>query len=162
WASGLIWGGNLTLTAGGGIGSDTTHSLKIDSGRLAPGASAPEVPLNVTATANGAVYLEETAGDLWLNQLITTGAAWVKVDSGSLYDANTTEVRDDRDYDTLKAGLWSELNLTSSSRVTDAINGFVAGHESEYASYWNYRIAQGAQDQVGLNAGETYYVIVVD
>jgi hypothetical protein len=99
WFPGLVSGGSLDFVAkAGGIGNSDAHPLALDSGIVPSGVTLPDGSLTVTATANGDVYLREVNGDLWLNRLETTGTAWIHVPTGSLYDANTEQIRDERRY----------------------------------------------------------------
>jgi len=144
---GLVSGGSLVLTAReGGIGNSADLPLVLDSGVLAAGATTAEGSLAVTVSANGDVFLKEQDGDLWLNELVTTGKAWIWVPNGSLYDANMAQTRDDRTYETLKNGVWSDLQLTDSTgaqeKIANTINSYASQKEREYHTYWLYRNLQ--------------------
>jgi hypothetical protein len=144
---GLVKGGRIRLYAdGGGIGQGTTRPLVVDSGVLPAGAPTISVPLDVIVRATGDVYLREKAGDLWLYELHTTGSAWIHVPHGSLFDANTTQVRDERTYAQLRDGLWSALQLTEGTgalaKIEETIAAFAANRQNEYRSYWLFRATQ--------------------
>ncbi|MGB8167439.1 MAG: hypothetical protein WCF18_08100, partial [Chthoniobacteraceae bacterium] len=153
WAAGKVSGGRIGITAdGGGIGSDTSHPLALDSG-VGAGTTAVTGALDVTLNAKGDVFIKESSGDLLLNQLITTGNAWISVPTGSLIDANSTKVRDERTYNQLKAGVWGDLQLTNytkdasgtlvytgaaDAKIAETIATFEAGKQSEYRTFWQF------------------------
>jgi hypothetical protein len=150
WHAGLVSGGSISLIAeGGGIGNGdgtTAPSLVVDSGVLAPGAMATTAQASVSATAAGDVYLTEQSGDLWVDQISTTGDVWIDVPDGDLLDANSFQIRDERTYNELKEGIWADLQLTDSTgaqtKIDDTRDSYRAIKEQEYRSYWTYRSQQ--------------------
>ena len=116
---------------------------------------------DLTASANGAAYLKQTTGDLWLNQLTTNGnSAWIWV-AGSLYDANTTAVRDDRTADQLRSGVWGSLSLTgttgAAAKQQAVVDSYVTEKEGEYRQFWEYKALVTGGGEVPLTAAETDY-----
>ncbi|BCS96179.1 hypothetical protein DSLASN_18110 [Desulfoluna limicola] len=171
WHAGVVAGGSIQLTAeGGGIGhgdGSTAPPLVINSGLLPAGAKATLVPGSVSATAAGDIYLQELDGDLWVDQIMTTGNVWIGVVNGDLLDANTMQERDERTYNELKEGVWADLQLTGDSGAQEKIDATLDSYRSikqqEYRSYWTYRSQQpdsAAYDgdfQVSLSESEEAY-----
>lgn len=79
------------------------------------------------------------------------------MDAGSLIDADYVTVKDQRAYDELKNGVWSDLQLTTGTGVQDKINALLSGYESgmrqEYDTYWRLR-GQFDGSTVKLTASE--------
>ncbi|TFH17573.1 MAG: hypothetical protein E4H02_02555, partial [Lentisphaerales bacterium] len=150
WYTGSISGGAIRLVAGsGGVGNGpgtaAAPAMLIDSGVVPAGGRQTVIPPSVYIQASGNVFIHETAGDLWIDQLITTGSAWIRVSSGSLLDANTEQVRDERTYDELKNGVWADLNLVGAdaeAKRDATILSFESQKEREYHTYWQYRYSQ--------------------
>ena len=96
--------------------------------------------------ANGDVYITELSGDLWLDELLTSGGnAWVQVQDGRLLDANLVEERDERTYAQLAGGLWKSLALIgpdADAKLQAQKDAFARGQEGEYRQYWLWRDAQ--------------------
>ncbi len=166
WLPGLVSGGALSLTAqNGGVGESTANPIQTDSGVGLVNPSGPEAFNDkVTVTAQNDVFLKETSGDLYLNQVTTGGNVWISVPNGGLIDANKTQTIDERKRQELLDTVWSDLQLTDSTGAQDKIqntkDAFAATKEREYATYWKYRTQQANADQVGLADGATYYVVV--
>jgi Ca2+-binding RTX toxin-like protein len=161
WAPGFIRGADVTIDAGAGLASISqplsVHATGIDG---------------LSITAVGDVFIKDVIGDLRLNKLDTTGAAWISVTNGSLIDTNSEATRDDRAYEELAGGLWKNLQLTNETRETvvdvdgvvsytgnmvytgyadqkiaQNIRTFEAGKEAEYQTYWVFA------DIAAANAG---------
>jgi len=135
----LVKGGSVTLTAnGGGIGAGG-RTVVLDSGMT--------LSDKVTATATGDISLKETVGDLRLYQATSSsGDVTLKIVEGSLINANTNVVRDDRTYDELANGLWTNMQLTAATGAQGKVDAILASYqalkESEYRTYWQYRASQ--------------------
>ena len=157
--NGVIRGGIVTLTATkAGLGTSTSAPLLLDVGYNFSGSVGLG---DLTASANGAAYLKQTTGDLWLNQLTTNGnSAWIWV-AGSLYDANTTAVRDDRTADQLRSGVWGSLSLTgttgAAAKQTAVVASYVTEKEGEYRQFWQYKALLTVSGEVPLTAAEIDY-----
>ena len=165
WYQGLVSGGSIKLEAGtGGIGTSALHPLALDSGIVPAGVTVPDGSLAVTARALGDVYLREVAGDLWLNQLVTTGAARIEVPYGGLYDANTERIVDERSRDILLGTVWADLQLTDTTggntKEAKAIESLVLAKQFEYKTYWDSRIRRVDTDHMGLADNQTYYLVI--
>uniref|UniRef100_UPI0013E0E35E hypothetical protein n=1 Tax=Pseudomonas viridiflava TaxID=33069 RepID=UPI0013E0E35E len=63
------------------------------------------------AVAGGDIYVEETSGDLWLDQVLAGGNIGIKVRNGDLLDGNTTVSYDERKLSEMQA-LWNSMGLT--------------------------------------------------
>ena len=159
-------GGAVTLTALlGGVGSSGAY-LRTDVG--------DPITNKLTISATGTVYIEETAGNLNIGSIVTTGDAYVKVNAGGIVDANTTEVRDERTYNELRGGAWKDLALTNeaanpadnaSTKIQESKDSLAALKDQEYQTYWSYRNSQphaplSVTGTAPLTAGATYYLIV--
>ncbi|MEZ0274283.1 MAG: beta strand repeat-containing protein, partial [Roseimicrobium sp.] len=173
WYGGTVTGGKLNLTAlAGGVGMDTTRPIVINSGVLPVGATATEV-LDVTVSAKGNVFLRESSGNLLINQVITTGTVWIRVDSGSLIDANSTRVRDERSYNALRSGVWGSLALTNytkdangnlvytgaaEAKILALISAYESGKQQEYRTFWQFHASYNVTaDKVFLTPTELAY-----
>jgi len=161
YTSGLVQGGNVTLTANGIIGLSSDHPIQLDSSMLPAGQTKVANNTKVNVTGKGNIFLEEIAGDLWLEQLTTDGDVWIKIDDGSLIDANKYAERDERTYDELYNGIWSDLQLTSetgaATKIANLIASFEAVRTSEYNSYWQYKNSLDAGGHVTLTTVENDY-----
>lgn len=166
WYTGQVTGGSITLSAdGGAIGNGASRPLQIDSNRV-----AGSINETVTATAADDIHLRETLGDLYLHSATSAGGTvWIEVPNGALLDANDTAIRDDRAYDELLNGVWTNLRLTAgtgaSDRLAETVSSYEATLEQEYQTYWSYRQQQPAApiatlDTADLVPGQSYYVIV--
>ena len=142
---GLVSGGGINLVAeNGGIGSSTTHPLVVDT-PLAVNQK-PQLQDKLNGSAHGNVFLQEKSGDLRIDTLTTTGDVWINVPDGSLIDANSNQIRDERTVAALEAGVWADLQLTTGTgydqKVTDTINAYISAKTGDYNTYWAYRHAQ--------------------
>ena len=136
-ASNLITGGNVTIHAGGIVGTPTTN-LRFDVGQ----ASADQLTLN----AAGDVYIEQVAGsnsavpnNLQLFALDTTGQADITIDDGSLVNVNNNVHIDPRTVTQLEQGVWAELQLTGTAalqKVQDTLNEYQESQAQQYQAYW--------------------------
>jgi hypothetical protein len=142
---GQVSGEAVTLDAGGATAqSDGTSPFPGVIGEpgspivIASGQSMPAGDVNLRA--KGSVYVEENGGDMWLNSLLATGGdAWVKVDNGSLYDANTTVFTDPRTYAQLSQTVYASLQLTNPNVASEQEDSFATGKEQDYTAYWQYK-----------------------
>src|SRR6185295_3019175 len=119
----------VTRAGSGGVGIGESAPLVLDSN------SAGVVNGKVNVIAGGSVYIKEKAGDVY-----------IEVTNGNLLDANLVQTRDERTYEELKGGVWSDLSLTrdlgAQTKIDNARITFRSLKESEYQSYWNYRNQQ--------------------
>jgi hypothetical protein len=132
----------------------------LDSSYIPTGTkSTNNTKVNVTATGN--VYLEEKDGNLNLEKLITAGDSWIKIDNGSLIDANKYAERDERTYEELLNGVWSDLQLTAgtgaSTKISDTLASMAAVKTQEYKTYWTYTNSLDGSGKVTLSTVETDY-----
>ncbi|WP_295882586.1 calcium-binding protein [uncultured Thiohalocapsa sp.] len=169
WLAGRVEGGSVTLDAGaGGIGTSTARPLLLDSNN-ANVPIGPSIDERVNVTAAGDIFLREVVGDLRLESAIASGGdVWLDVPAGSLVDANDSAVRDERSYNELLNGLWTDMRLTAGTGATDRINDTLESwtqlREQEYQTYWEYRQRQPAAplataETAPLEAGREYFVI---
>jgi hypothetical protein len=130
----------LKQSGAGGIGNSAAVPLVIDSGAFGV------VDAKVNAIAGGDVFLREEAGDLRVETISTGDEVFVEVPGGNLLDANTTETRDERTYEELKGGVWTDLSLTRDLGALDKIEAarvtLRSLKEFEYQTYWSYRNQQ--------------------
>ncbi|NEU80298.1 DUF4347 domain-containing protein [Nostoc sp. UIC 10630] len=157
---GLISGGSITLNAlGGNIGA-SGQSIVLESG------TTLKDKVNITAT--GDIFLKEQTGDLRVEKIETIGNVTVEVNQGSIVDVNQEAQRDDRTINELRAGIWTDLQLTAGTgaqaKIDETINAFAASKEQEYNTYWQYRNTQAnpsvydSNHQVTLtDVEETFY-----
>ncbi len=132
-STGLITGGNVSLTAvGAGIGSSSNY-LQLDVGQ------ANGDQLNVSA--GGDVFLEQESGNLPLFALTTGGNATIVVDDGSLVNVNTNVQVDPRTVAELEAGLFNELQLTTATgaeaKIQSALTEYQLSQQQDYVEFWN-------------------------
>jgi len=157
---GLIRGGSITLNALGGDIGASGQSIDLDSGT--------NLKDKVNVTATGDIFLKEKTGDLRVEKIETIGNVTVEVSDGSIVDANQVAQRDERTINELRAGVWTDLQLTAGTgaqaKIDETINAFAATKEQEYKTYWQYRNTQAnpsvydSNHQVTLtDVEETFY-----
>ncbi|MCX7396820.1 MAG: hypothetical protein NT138_03985, partial [Planctomycetales bacterium] len=135
-ATSTVFGGSITLSvSAGGVGASDGFLL------INQGDQGTHV-INVTAT--GSIFLEETAGNMHAQSIVSsTGDVEIKVNAGSLIDANRIETRDERTRDQLLATVWGSLNLTEGSgaqaKITETTATFAANKSRDYIAYWTWR-----------------------
>ena len=146
--------GALPAGAQGGVGNSALHALQIDSG------DSNDSKVNISA--QGDVFVSETAGDMHLERATTLGDVWIQVQNGSLLDSDDISVKDKRTYDELKAGVWTDLQLTGTTGAQDKINATLLGFEllkrGEYDTYWRLKESfDTASGKVKLSDAERQY-----
>ena len=142
-SSNLITGGDVTLDAGGIVGTVSTP-INLDVGQeISAGQFNAADQLNVSA--EGDVYITQVAGpnntvhDLPLFALTTTGQADIIVDNGSLVNVNSNEHIDPRTEQQLESGVWSELQLTGTeaqTKIQVTLNEYQESQDQQYQAYW--------------------------
>lgn len=134
-----VIGRNITLnSATGGIG-ESGNALRINAVEIARGGVSQYGI--VSAKANKSIYLQETTGDMWVGQIASdTADVWVKVDTGSLYDAGRrgNQALDD----TAQQAIWRKLSLTdeygaASNIVATSVKPFQDQVNANYREYWS-------------------------
>ena len=167
WSQGRAAGGSITLTAlEGGIGNGTDRPLGVNRSTLANTVPNQNRVLNASATSD--IFLTTGTGDLRIGSVVTQGNVWINVIDGSLIDANTEEVRDERTIEELKGGVWTALQLTAETgyaqKLADSIESYKAAKTQDYQTYWRFRLSQpnggatfDATFRVALTAAETAY-----
>ncbi|NGP18574.1 calcium-binding protein [Devosia aurantiaca] len=149
----LITANTLTMVANGSIGTQT-DDLRINSSATATGL------VNLSATGDIAVI--ETIGDLTLQKAKSTGGrVEIEILSGSLLDGDSFVERDLRAEETLRNGLWKDLQLTSGAGAAQKAEQAVQNYENykrgEYAQYWKLR-ANVKNGAYVLSAAEEAYL----
>ena len=147
--SSLVQGAAINLTASfGSIGTLGTGGTA-----NAPGSGAQPLNINVgtgtldmlDANAQGDVYVNQTGGDLRLDQIISsTGDVRVLVPDGDLVDANNISQPDTQNLTALES-LWTRMLATGSTAQTsinNTINAFEGQIDQEYQTYWTFRDEQ--------------------
>lgn len=167
WSTGRVAGGSITLTAlEGGIGNGTDRALGVNRSTLANTVPNQNRVLNASATSD--IFLTTGTGDLRVGSVVTQGNVWINVIDGSLIDANTEEVRDERTIEELKGGVWTSLQLTAETgyaqKLADSIESYKAAKTQDYQTYWRFRLSQpnggttfDTTFRVALTAAETAY-----
>ncbi|MBT6725115.1 MAG: hypothetical protein HOB20_17940, partial [Planctomycetaceae bacterium] len=161
-----IKGGVVVVDSASGTIGLTSAPLKLDSGSDAGNSIARDF---VSLDAGSGIFIEEISGDLHLKQALTeSGDVHLEV-AGNVYDVNNSAIRDERTYNELKAGVWSDLQLTDSTGANDKVNETLTAYSStklsEYDAYWNYRRRQAdptvydADFIVPLNPQESDYYL---
>lgn len=145
-ADSLISGGKISLTAQtGSIGTDDT-ALKIQTSGDEDSA--------LTVLANNNVNLVQEEGDLGLESVVSlAGDVNVKVENGSVFDANTNEVYDDKTVEQLTK-IWDDMGLdVGNEQMKEA---FLNGKKAEYNAYWQYKSRQpeGGEPEFMFTAAE--------
>lgn len=145
-ADSLISGGKISLTAQtGSIGTDDT-ALKIQTSGDEDSA--------LTVLANNNVNLVQEEGDLGLESVVSlAGDVNVKVENGSVFDANTNEVYDDKTVEQLTK-IWDDMGLdVGNEQMKEA---FLNGKKAEYNAYWQYKSRQpeGGEPEFRFTAAE--------
>ena len=71
------------------------------------------------------------------------GGVWLRVDTGALIDDAIVAIRDERTYEQLKNGVWTDLQLTAETGVGDKKEQILLNYENnrrtEYENYWKFR-----------------------
>ena len=153
---GLVAGGAISLLAeSGGVGSDG-QAIVLDSGDL--------LKDKVNVAAAGSVFLTEKFGDLRLEKITANGDVRIEVVSGNLLDVNQESELDERTFEELKAGVWTDLQLTADTgaftKIDDTIASAQAIKVQEYRTYWQFRNTQNdptvfdPNHEITLSAGE--------
>ncbi|MFM8188319.1 MAG: hypothetical protein ACKN85_07560, partial [Pirellula sp.] len=131
-----IQGQSIVLNGGVGTLGTSNKALKLNTGT--------DVTSKLAANASGDIFLEEISSNLRIDQIISAqGNVSLTISNGTLIDGNTTARKDDRAYEALLNGVWTDLQLTAStganSKITDTIATFSKSKEKEYQTYWNWR-----------------------
>ena len=167
WYEGLVSGGAVTLSSTtGGIGNSALRPLVIDN--PLPVNATADLKDVLTANAKSNVFLTAKTGDLRVKSVTTEGDVWINVANGSLIDANSAEVRDERTIEELKGGVWTSLQLTAGTghadKVAASIESYKAAKTQDYKTYWQFRKMQpdggtsyDSTFQVALTAAELAY-----
>ena len=135
----VLRGQAITLDASHGSIGSASALLNIDTNSLGL-AAASTAKLN--AHASQGIFLNETSGDLLLDQAIADGGdVVINVANGDLIDANTTLAYDKRTLDEAKA-LWNSMDLTGAGAEAARIaqeKVLQQEGQSSYARYWQMR-----------------------
>ncbi|MGB3415081.1 MAG: calcium-binding protein [Mesorhizobium sp.] len=169
YLQGLVKGASITLVADtyvdaqgalpagmqGGVGNSALRPLQLDSG------DSNDDKVNISA--EGDIFVSEIAGDLHLVRAVTHGNVWIEVRSGSLLDSDYVSVKDKRTYDELKAGVWTDLQLTGDTGAQDKINATLLGYEltqrGGYDTYWRLKQSADSDGHVTLSDAEKQYYL---
>ncbi len=167
-------GGNLSIKAQGTIATQggavlRGHGITLTSTHGSVGAAGALVNID-TNTDNGAitsspaslnaasvdgVFLNETSGDLLVDQVITGGDVHLKVANGDILDGNTSLSYDERDLTKLRA-LWADMGLTGAEADAALIAQkaqLIKAGQASYERYWNLRGGQVFDlDQVAFSS----------
>ncbi len=129
----VVKGQGISLQAAGNIGG-ANSVLNLDTGSLSGSAM-------LKAVAGGDIYVEETSGDLWLDQVLAGGNIGIKVRNGDLLDGNTTVSYDERKLSEMQA-LWNSMGLTG-TQAADALaaqkTALLEAGNQRYSQYWAKR-----------------------
>ncbi len=133
----------------------TGGSIHLDGGAATIGAESKPLKINsgvslgntVSALSVQSIYLTEMTGDMLVDQIISeNGDVQLTIVAGYLVDANNFATRDDRSYNELLSGVWSDLGLTAgtgaNAKVTETLETFAASKTREYQTYWKWRNTQ--------------------
>ncbi len=169
-------GGNLSIKAQGDITTSggavlrghgvtliSTHGSVGSSGALVnidtntDNGAITGSPASFNASSVGGVFVNETSGDLLVDQVITGGDVHLKVANGDILDGNTSLSYDERDLTKLRA-LWADMGLTGAEAdaalVAQKAQLIKAGQAS-YERYWNLRNGQVFDlDQVAFSSDQ--------
>lgn len=129
----VVSGQGISLQAAGNIGG-ANALLNLDTGSQSGSAM-------LKALAGGGIYVEETTGDLWLDQVLAGGDISIKVRNGDLLDGNTTVSYDERKLSEMQA-LWASMGLTG-TQAADALAtqkaALIEAGNQRYSQYWSKR-----------------------
>ncbi|NOI65300.1 LEPR-XLL domain-containing protein [Vibrio sp. 99-8-1] len=146
----VVRGGVIDLNTEAHVGRDTL-ALNIDGGSLNKDA------LSIKANSN--IFVSETDGDLRVNSIQSSaGSVHINVAHGSLIDANTNVVRDERSYSELSTGLWKNLGLIDGSDAAEIkrqqiLDAAKNAKQSQYHQYWQIINSQfGGEYSAGQKA----------
>ncbi|WP_315980889.1 hypothetical protein [Aliamphritea spongicola] len=134
--SGVVRGGIINISSEAHVGS-ASQALAVDSG--------VDNKDYVAISAVNDVFVSESDGNLRLKEINTSaGDVTVTVAHGSLIDANSSAVRDERTYAELSTGLWQDMGLITGStaaqdKLDDVLDSYTNAREREYSQYWAIR-----------------------
>ncbi len=140
-----IVGGSISLTSTkGGIGNSTETPLLIATPSSIGGSLHAGNGLDIHAQTD--VFLRLTSGDMRVRLIETKGDVWIDVPYGAVVDANTSQIRDERTREELKASVWSSLQLTADTgyelKVQETFAGYQSAKTQDYFTYWQIRKTQ--------------------
>ena len=140
-----IVGGSISLTSTkGGIGNSTETPLLIATPSSIGGSPHAGNGLDIHAQTD--VFLRLTSGDMRVRLIETKGDVWIDVPYGAVVDANTSQIRDERTREELKARVWSSLQLTADTgyelKVQETFAGYQSAKTQDYFTYWQIRKTQ--------------------
>nr|WP_285903131.1 leukotoxin LktA family filamentous adhesin [Alkalimarinus sediminis] len=159
--------GDVSLSAERNIvGENSSHTINANNIDLVSlqgnlGSSAQSLSLNsnvtsgvtggVTALAGGDVYLQELAGDMYVNAIESLGGdVSIVVNTGDVVDFNLVEVEDERAANNLLDALYNDMDLLGTN-AENAKQQMIAAQERmktrEYQTYWKYRSQQADSTQ---------------
>ncbi|MCQ4313795.1 leukotoxin LktA family filamentous adhesin, partial [Pseudomonas stutzeri] len=132
----VVKGKSITLDASGSIGSSTAL-LNLDTG-----SPSSDNPALLKASGTTGVFVEEVSGDLWLDQIVSTGGdVAIKVRNGDLLDGNSDVSYDERGLSELQ-DLWDSMGLTgsqASAALAEQKQTLIDAGNQRYARYWQLR-----------------------
>ncbi|MBU0852584.1 MAG: hypothetical protein KKF76_09495, partial [Gammaproteobacteria bacterium] len=150
-AQGNITGNAGTVVTGRSIDLRSTHGSIGTSGQwlnLNTGSHSLTSTALFNAEAVGNIYVEETSGNLVIDQVKAGGDIGIKVRSGDLLDGNSEVSYDERSLADLQA-LWAEMGLTgaqSEAALAQQKQTLVEAGQQSYARYWQLRNLSQAGD----------------
>ncbi len=145
-ADSLISGRQINLTASTGSVGTSGQALQIQTSGDQSGA--------LTVLAAKDVNLAQQNGDLGLNSVVSLdGDVTLNVKNGSVFDANTNEVYDNKTVEQLSK-IWDDMGLDNGNlQMKEA---FLNEKKAEYNAYWQYKSRQpdGAEPEFRFTAAE--------
>ncbi|KKN78394.1 hypothetical protein LCGC14_0350420 [marine sediment metagenome] len=138
-----VRGRNITLSSvSGGIG-ESGKALRVHGKEVATANGGTEHGV-LNAFANRDIYLHETEGDSWVGSIRSeTGDVWLRVQSGSLYDAGRRLASDTLD-ESQRQSVWEKLSLTEAYGAEDniyatSVKPFQDMVDASYREYWQLK-----------------------
>lgn len=160
-AQGNITTQNGAVLRGHGITLTSTHGSVGSAGSLVnidtntDNGAITATPASFNAASVGGVFVNETSGDLLVDQVITGGDVFLKVANGDILDGNTSLSYDERDLAKLRT-LWADMGLTGAEADAALLaqkTQMVKAGQASYARYWNLRNGQVFDlDQVAFSS----------
>ena len=138
-----VRGRNITLSSvAGGIG-ESGKALRVHGKEVATANGGSEHGV-LNAFANRDIYLHETEGDSWVGSIRSeTGDVWLRVQSGSLYDAGRRLASDTLD-ESQRQAVWEKLSLTEAYGAEEniyatSVKPFQNMVDASYREYWQLK-----------------------
>ncbi|HDZ57697.1 MAG TPA: leukotoxin LktA family filamentous adhesin [Pseudomonas xinjiangensis] len=136
-----VRGRNIDLVSHTGSLGESGNALRMEAREVLTGNGGVTHGV-VNASANRDIFVNEIQGDMWVGEVASeTGDVWIKIDNGSLFDANRRLASQTLD-DAQRQQVWEKLSLTTAYGAegnirTSSIQPFEDQVTANYREYWS-------------------------